>query len=104
MAGLDHGPATPDEPEDMELAAANARGGMLLFLLYFAVYGAYVATAAFSYKSFSAPSELTGTWAIDFGMALILGAMGIAVAYGWLCRRNFLARQAQRKQEEGGQP
>ena len=103
MAGLDHGPASPDEPEDMELAATNARGGLILFLLYFVLYAAYVASAAFSYKSFSAPSQLSGTWAIDFGMTLILGAMGVAVAYGWICRRNYFARQAQRKQEGGGQ-
>jgi uncharacterized membrane protein (DUF485 family) len=88
MAGLDHRPATPDEPEDMTLAAANARTGMVLFVIYFVFYAAYVGMAAFAYKSFAATSPLTGTLAIDFGMALIVGAMGIAVLYGWLCRAN----------------
>jgi uncharacterized membrane protein (DUF485 family) len=100
MAGLDHGPAQPDEPEDMELAAANARTGMVLFVIYFAVYAVYVGMAAFAYQTFATTTPLTGTLAIDYGMALIIGAMATAILYGWLCRANGMASRTPAK--EGG--
>lgn len=92
MAGFDHGPAKPDEPEDMVLAAKNASTGMVLFAIYFVFYAAYVGIAAFAYKSFAAAGPISGTLAIDYGMGLIIGAMGIAILYGWLCRGNGAPR------------
>lgn len=100
MAGFDHGPAKPDELEDMELAAANARTGMVLFAIYFVLYAAYVGLAAFSYQTFATPTPLTGMLSIDFGMALIIGAMAIAVLYGWLCSTHGSATRSPAK--DGG--
>jgi len=86
MAGLDHGPAEPAEPECEVTVARNAQYGLWLFALYLAVYGGFVGLSAFAPKVMGA--ELFGgvNLAIWYGFALIILAFVLALIYGWLCR------------------
>lgn len=86
MAGLDHGSLHPKEVEDPVLAARNARYGMVLFLVYLAIYGGFVGLNAFRPDVM----DLTPAWGLNlavlYGLALILIAMVLALVYCWLCR------------------
>ena len=86
MAGLDHGSMHPKEVEDPVLAARNARYGMVLFLLYLAIYGGFVGLNAF----WPTLMDRTPLWGLNlavlYGLALIVIAMVLALAYCWLCR------------------
>jgi uncharacterized membrane protein (DUF485 family) len=86
MAGLDHGATHPKEVEDPVLSARNARNGMILFLIYLALYGGFVGLNAFRPDLM----ELTPAWglnlAILYGFALIVVAMIMALIYCWMCR------------------
>jgi uncharacterized membrane protein (DUF485 family) len=86
MAGLDHGPVHAKEVEDPQIAARNARYGMVLFVVYLVFYGGFVVMNAF----FPAQMEQTPAFglnlAILYGFCLIFAAMLLAVIYSWLCR------------------
>ena len=86
MAGFDHGGMHPKEVEDPLLAARNSRYGMVLFLLYLAIYGGFVGLNAFRPDVM----EMTPTWGLNlavlYGFSLILIAMVLALIYCWLCR------------------
>ena len=87
MAGFDHGPALPTEPEDMTLAARNARYGMVLFLIYLAVYGGFVALNGFWPEVTSRAALFGVNLAVMYGFGLIILAMILALVYCWLCRK-----------------
>ena len=85
MVGLDHGAHRPDDEEPSELAARNARQGLVLFTVYLGIYSAYVLVNAF------APALMEHTLggvtiAILSGFGLIIAAFVLALIYGWLCR------------------
>jgi uncharacterized membrane protein (DUF485 family) len=86
MAGFDHGEMQPKEVEDMVLAARNARYGMVLFLIYLAIYSGFVGLNAFRPDVM----DLTPAWGLNlavlYGFALIVIAMVLALIYSWLCR------------------
>lgn len=86
MAGFDHGAMPPKEVEDPQLAARNARYGMVLFLIYLAIYGGFVGLNAFRPDIM----ELTPAWGLNlavlYGFSLIVIAMILALIYCWLCR------------------
>jgi len=86
MAGLDHGVEHPKEVEDPILAARNARYGMVLFLIYLAIYGGFVGLNAFRPDVM----DLTPAWGLNlavlYGFALIVIAMVLALVYCWMCR------------------
>lgn len=86
MAGLDHGSTHPREIEDPRIAARNARYGMVLFLVYTAIYSTYVVLSAFFPATMQATPLLGLNVALLFGFSLIVGAMVLAVVYSWLCR------------------
>ncbi len=86
MAGLDHGQVHPKEIEDPLIAARNARYGMVLFLIYLAFYGGFVALNAFSPTQMETTPALGLNLAILYGFALIVAAMVLALIYAWLCR------------------
>jgi uncharacterized membrane protein (DUF485 family) len=85
MAGFGHGEIQPKETEDPVIAARNARYGMVLFLVYLAIYTGFVGLNAFRPDLM----ELT-RWglnlAILYGSSLIIIAMVLALVYCWLCR------------------
>lgn len=85
MAGLDHGPASPSEPDDPAVSARNARYGLVLFVIYFTFYAAFVAINAFW------PDVMSITvggvnLAVSYGLGLIVAAIVLALLYSWLCR------------------
>ena len=87
MAGLDHhsSPTSVDD-ETEEMAARNARRGMVLFLIYLVVYGAYVGLNAFRPAVMDAVPLLGVNLAVLYGLGLIVLAMVLALVYAWLCR------------------
>lgn len=86
MAGLDHGVQHPKEIEDPIQAAKNSRNGMILFLVYLAIYGGFVGLNAFCPDIM----DMTPLWGLNvavlYGLALIVIAMVLALIYSWLCR------------------
>lgn len=84
MPHLDHTP-TPDEPRDLVSERHNARLGLLLFGVYLLAYAVFVGISAF------VPSVMDATVgrlnvAVVYGLALIGGAVVLAVVYAVLCR------------------
>ncbi|MBS0211180.1 MAG: DUF485 domain-containing protein [Planctomycetes bacterium] len=86
MVGMDHGPSESVETETAEMAARNARRGMVLFLVYLAFYATYVVLVAFQ-PDVMRQQPLAGiNTAILYGFGLIVAALLLALVYGWLCR------------------
>jgi uncharacterized membrane protein (DUF485 family) len=82
LHGHSHHPA---EIEDPQLAAGNARRGLILFALYLAFYGTFVLLSAFG-RSFMEQIILGVNVAVWYGFGLIVGALLLAILYSWLCR------------------
>jgi uncharacterized membrane protein (DUF485 family) len=72
--------------DDPEIAARNARYGMVLFLIYLAIYSGFVGLNAFSPVKMEETPALGLNLAIFYGFALIVVAMALALVYSWLCR------------------
>ena len=86
MAGLGHHVHHPTEEEDPELAAGNARRGLVLFAFYLAFYAGFVLLNAFGRPVMEI--MIAGVnLAVWYGFALIGGALVLALVYAWLCRR-----------------
>lgn len=85
MAGFEH-TSHPKEIEVVEISARNARYGMILFLLYLAIYCGFVGLNAFRPDLM----EMTPAWGLNlavlYGLALIVIAMFLSLVYSWLCR------------------
>lgn len=76
---------SPDEPRDHAVERHNARLGLVLFAVYLTAYAAFVGISAF------APWVMDTTVgrlnvAVVYGLALIAGAVLLAVVYAVLCR------------------
>ncbi len=85
MPGFDHVPAAPERHDEIA-ARRNARYGLVLFAIYLAVYGAFVALNAF-WPSAMAREAFAGlNVAVVYGVGLIVAALLLAAVYGWLCR------------------
>lgn len=84
MGSFGHEPAHPNEPENLVAAARNARYGLVLFLLYLALFGGFVGLNAFAPASMAI--DLAGiNLAIWYGLLLIVAAMVMAGIYTYLC-------------------
>ncbi len=70
----------------MVAAGRNARLGMKLFLVYLAVYVGYVAIVAFRPDLMRMLLPGGVNLAVAYGFGLIVLALLMALAYGWLCR------------------
>jgi len=87
VAGFDdHLSSPPVDDETEEVATRNARRGMILFLIYLVVYGAYVGLNAFKPAVMDAIPLLGINLAVLYGVGLIVLAMVLALVYAWLCR------------------
>lgn len=84
MPHLDHAPA-PDEPRDLASERHNARLGMVLFAIYLLAYAAFVGVSAFAPWVMDAAVGRLNV-AVVYGLALIGGAVVLAVVYALLCR------------------
>ena len=66
--------------------AHNSRIGLILFVIYLAIYGAFIALSAFR-RDVMASDSLGGVnLAIVYGFGLILGAFLLALLYMFLCK------------------
>ena len=73
----------------------QTRTGLAFFTLYLIFYAAFVLISAFEPTIFE--RQTAGiTWAVLAGMALILGAIALAVLYCWVCREQPAAPQEPR--------
>jgi uncharacterized membrane protein (DUF485 family) len=86
MGGFGHGPSHPAEQEDPVVVARNARYGMVLFVIYLAIYAGFVGLNAFAPKLMESTPLFGVNLAILYGCALIVAAMVLALVYCWLCR------------------
>jgi len=87
MAGFDHSPPPPAEARDLPVERYNARLGLVLFAVYLAGYGAYVAINAFRPALMDKVPFLGINLAVSSGFLLIVGALVLALLYAWLCRK-----------------
>ncbi|MCH2113370.1 MAG: DUF485 domain-containing protein [Pirellulales bacterium] len=69
------------------MKARNRRIGLILFLLYLALYGGFVLLNAFSPKTMETTPLAGINFAILYGFALIVAAFVLALIYGRLCGR-----------------
>jgi uncharacterized membrane protein (DUF485 family) len=80
-----HEPNPPSEPENEQSSRGNARLGLLLFFLYFAVYAGFMIVNAFHPELMKL--TLGGVnLAIIYGIGLIALAVLLAILYLVLCR------------------
>jgi uncharacterized membrane protein (DUF485 family) len=86
MPGLDFKAGDEQERHDPSTAARNARTGGILFALYLSVYSGFVAINAFRPDLMAATPVAGINAAVLYGFGLIVGALLIALVYGWLCR------------------
>ena len=64
----------------------NARIGLVLFGVYFLLYGGFVLLNAFSPDTMETTPVAGINLAILYGFGLIVSAMVLALIYGWLCK------------------
>ncbi len=69
------------------VVAHNTRLGVVLFLLYFALYGGFMVLSAFAPEVMGRPFLGGINLAVVYGLALIVAAIGFALVYLKLCRR-----------------
>lgn len=85
MSLLEHGGASTEQ-RDEGVERHNARVGMVLFVLYLAVYVAYMLVNVVT----PGWMDLVVMWglnlAVVWGMGLIVGALVLSVVYMALCR------------------
>jgi uncharacterized membrane protein (DUF485 family) len=86
MAGLDHSHLPPPEVRDPVAERYNARVGLVLFGIYLAAYGAYVFINAFRPSMMDRVLFSGINLAVASGLALIVGALVLALVYAVLCR------------------
>ena len=84
--------STSSSPESNQRAAhdahvsPNAKLGLVLFLVYLALYLGFMGIAAFKYESFASTPFGGVNLAILYGMGLIAGALVLALLYMALCK------------------
>ena len=87
VAGIDHSHLPPKEIRDPVAERYNARLGLVLFAVYLLAYGAYVFINAFRPALMDEVVFAGINLALASGLALIVGALVLAVLYAWLCRK-----------------
>lgn len=88
MAGLDFKAPAAKEQEDAAVVAHNTRIGLLLFAVYVAFYGGFMALSAFWPEVMSRPFLGGANLAIVYGFALIVAALVLALVYTKVCRKS----------------
>ena len=88
MAGLDFKAPQAREREDAAVVAYNTRIGVVLFFVYVAFYGGFMALSAFRPELMSKPFAGGANLAVVYGFALIVAALVLALIYMRLCRKS----------------
>jgi uncharacterized membrane protein (DUF485 family) len=79
-------PPLPHDDDHPELAAANARAGLVLFAVYLLLYGGFVGLSAFAPGLMAWAPGGGLNLAILYGMGLIFAAVLLAFVYMGACR------------------
>jgi uncharacterized membrane protein (DUF485 family) len=87
MAGLDFKVPVKREQEDAAVVAHNTRIGVILFTVYVAFYGGFMALSAFWPEAMSTPALGGANLAVVYGFALIVAALVLALLYMCICRK-----------------
>jgi uncharacterized membrane protein (DUF485 family) len=88
MAGLDFKAPVTREQEDAAVIAHNTRMGAILFVVYVAFYGGFMALSAFWPEAMSVSALGGANLAVVYGFALIALALVLALVYMRLCRKS----------------
>ena len=70
------------------MESRNPRIGLILFAVYLALYGGFVYLSAFRAESMDSTPVAGLNLAVLYGFGLIVGALVLALLYGWLCRED----------------
>lgn len=92
-------PSATHPDDHPELSSLNARSGLWLFFVYFALYAGFMGLATFVPQVMARPVLAGVNLAITYGVFLIAGALVVAAIYMALCGRN--ARQVSQVSQEG---
>jgi len=76
-----------DSPPAIDHSDRNKRTGLLLFVVYLALYGGFMAWNVISPASMATPVLLGMNLAIVYGFGLIIAALCLAIAYVILANR-----------------
>jgi uncharacterized membrane protein (DUF485 family) len=87
----------------MFASTRTTRIGLALFAVYLAIYGAFVALAAFNPQVMETTPAAGVNLAVWYGFGLIAVAIVLALVYGWMCRAGARST-AERTAGDGGQP
>jgi uncharacterized membrane protein (DUF485 family) len=88
MAGMDFNAPQTREQEDASVVAYNTRVGAIMFFVYVAFYGGFMALSAFRPAMMSRPFLGGANLAIVYGFALIVAALVLALIYMKVCRKS----------------
>ena len=77
--------APPARHRHADAWAHNARVGLILFLIYLALYVGFILLSAFGGKAMATPMIGGVNLAIVYGFGLIVSAFALAVVYMFLC-------------------
>ena len=74
--------------DDVPIAynSPNERLGLILFSLYFLLYGSFIAITVYDYKIMAKEVFWGINLAVVYGMALILSAIILAVLYAYMAK------------------
>ena len=85
MSHFDHAPAEQERVDEREVRR-RARHGLILFAIYFVLYGGFVLLNVFFPKLMETTPVAGVNLAILYGLGLIAAALALALVYAWLCR------------------
>ena len=86
MGHFEHVPQGKDAGDTPVLAAKRARHGLVLFLIYLALYVGFMLLNVLDPKVMESTPIAGLNLAILYGFALIAAAFVLALVYAWLCR------------------
>lgn len=78
---------TPQAPGIDKASPAKARLGMVLFLVYCAIYGGFVALNTLAPTAMERPGILGMNLAVTYGFGLIVLAIAMGLVYNAVCGR-----------------
>jgi uncharacterized membrane protein (DUF485 family) len=79
--------------------ARNARVGLVLFVIYLALYGGFMGLATFAYEQMARPVLFGVNLAIVYGFGLIIAALVFSLIYMVLCRGAARGSELHRAEE-----
>lgn len=106
MAHFDHAPVGAGQaeakPVDEPAACRRARLGLVLFAIYFVLYGGFMLLNVFGPSCMETTPFAGVNLAILYGLGLIAAALILALVYAWLCRQPAGVQHAGQNADQHG--